>query len=217
MQRSLRGMPRAPRPAFIMLKERPPSRFSVNNLFAGGAYLKVDSTVGSLIDWVSVQCVQHVVPEAHARVRRSTTFRYGHSFRALSASSQLRGLLTRTPRVHARPRCVQFYNRECLFSRACDLRPGRSFANPRAEGTDEYTTCDGLLNESGGSWPQSSLFEIAASGVDLDKLVIGKPALSSGDASSGYIDPSTLAGCLAQAKAKGWGACRFAGSLLHAN
>ena len=76
----------------------------------------------------------------------------------------------------------------------------------RAEGTTEYTTCDGLLNTSGGDWPQSSLFEIAASGVALDKLVIGKPALSSGDASSGYIAPATLADCLEQAKSQGWGA-----------
>ena len=28
-------------------------RFSVNDLFAAGAYLKVDETVGDLIDWVS--------------------------------------------------------------------------------------------------------------------------------------------------------------------
>ena len=75
-----------------------------------------------------------------------------------------------------------------------------------AEGTTEYTTCDNLLNTSGGDWPQSALFEIAASGVALDKLVIGKPGLSAGDANSGYIAPATLAGCLAQAKAQGWGA-----------
>ncbi|TBU27275.1 glycoside hydrolase family 18 protein [Dichomitus squalens] len=106
--------------------------FSVSSTFAGGAYLKVDQTVGDAIDWYN----------------------------------------------------IQFYN----------------------QGTDEYTTCDGLLNTSGGSWPNSSLFEIAAQGVDLQKLVIGKPAQSAGDANNGFIDPTTLAGCLAQAKAKGWGA-----------
>ena len=74
-----------------------------------------------------------------------------------------------------------------------------------------YETCETLLNSAGGS----ALFEIP--NIDLNKLVIGKPALSSGDASSGYIDPSTLAGCLEQAKAKGWGTCRFAGSLWHVN
>ena len=73
------------------------------------------------------------------------------------------------------------------------------------EGTTEYTTCAGLLTTSSSTWPNSSLFQIAASGVPVNKLVIGKPA-NSGDASNGYIDPSTLAGCLAQAKAQGWSA-----------
>ncbi|VDC05090.1 unnamed protein product [Peniophora sp. CBMAI 1063] len=73
------------------------------------------------------------------------------------------------------------------------------------QGTSEYTTCAGLLTSSGGAWPQTSLFEIAASGVSLNKLVIGKPA-TAGDASNGYIAPATLAGCVSQAKAKGWSA-----------
>ena len=49
------------------------------------------------------------------------------------------------------------------------------------------------------------MFQIAANGVDLDKLVIGKPATAS-DASNGFIDPETLAGCVAQAKDQGWDA-----------
>lgn len=75
-----------------------------------------------------------------------------------------------------------------------------------AEGTSQYTTCDNLLNTSGGDWPKSSLFEIADAGVALNKLVIGKPAQAAGDANNGFIEPATLAGCLSQAKAKGWGA-----------
>jgi len=100
-------------------------------LFGGGAYLKVHSTVGSLIDWYN----------------------------------------------------VQFYN----------------------QGTNEYTTCNGLLTTSSSTWPNSALFQIAASGVPLSKLVIGKPA-NSGDASDGYMSTSTLAGCVAQAKNQGWNA-----------
>ncbi|KLO18244.1 glycoside hydrolase family 18 protein [Schizopora paradoxa] len=99
--------------------------------FGGGAYLTVDKTVGSLIDWYN----------------------------------------------------VQFYN----------------------QGTSEYTTCAGLLTQSSSTWPNSALFQIAASGISLDKLVIGKPA-NTGDASNGYIAPATLAGCVEQAKAKGWDA-----------
>ncbi|CDO78090.1 Glycoside Hydrolase Family 18 protein [Trametes cinnabarina] len=109
--------------------------FSVNNLFAAGAYLKVDQTVGNLIDWISP-----------------------------------------------------------------------SITSSFTTGTTEYTTCDNLLNTAGGDWPGSAVFEIAASGVNLNKIVIGKPGLSAGDASNGYIAPATLAGCVEQAKAKGWDA-----------
>jgi len=73
------------------------------------------------------------------------------------------------------------------------------------QGTTEYTTCAGLLTQSSSTWPNSALFQIAASGVSLDKLVIGKPA-NSADADNGYIAPATLATCLQQAKAKGWNA-----------
>jgi hypothetical protein len=43
------------------------------------------------------------------------------------------------------------------------------------QGTSEYTTCIGLLTQSSATWPNSALFQIAAGGFDLDKLVIGKP------------------------------------------
>ncbi|KAJ2976768.1 hypothetical protein NUW54_g11515 [Trametes sanguinea] len=130
--------------------------FSVNNLFSAGAYLKVDQTVGDLIDWVSL------------------SFMYvdRHRFEPNNSSSA------------TLPITVKFYN----------------------QGTTEYTTCDNLLNTAGGDWPGSAVFEIAASGVDLNKIVIGKPGLSVGDASNGYIAPATLATCVAQAKAKGWDA-----------
>ncbi|KAJ6455602.1 glycoside hydrolase family 18 protein, partial [Mycena vitilis] len=73
------------------------------------------------------------------------------------------------------------------------------------QGVTEYVDCAGLLTQSSSAWPQSSVFEIAANGVDLNKLVIGKPATTA-DANNGYMDPATLSGCLAQAKAKGWSA-----------
>ncbi|KAG9308480.1 glycoside hydrolase family 18 protein [Chiua virens] len=73
------------------------------------------------------------------------------------------------------------------------------------KGATEYTTCAGLLTASSSAWPETALFQIAANGVSLDKLVIGKPGTSS-DASNGYIDPSTLATCVAQAAGQGWDA-----------
>lgn len=85
--------------------ERTPCRFSVNNLFAGGAYLKVDETVGDLIDWVS--CSFRLTCNKQADRDNSTTSRY-----ALRRFHLARGLKTR------RTCCLQFYNRACYF---CNL------------------------------------------------------------------------------------------------
>ncbi|KAJ8095295.1 hypothetical protein PM082_010518 [Marasmius tenuissimus] len=71
------------------------------------------------------------------------------------------------------------------------------------QGISEYTTCNSLLTTSSSTWPQTALFQIAANGVPLSKLVIGKPA-TTGDANNGYMDPSTLATCLQTAKNQGW-------------
>ncbi|KAI5122931.1 hypothetical protein M0805_007609 [Coniferiporia weirii] len=70
---------------------------------------------------------------------------------------------------------------------------------------NDYTDCTSLLTKSSSTWPQTSVFEIAASGVELNKLVIGKPATAK-DASNGFIDTTTLATCLSQAKQKNWNA-----------
>ncbi|KAG6833011.1 hypothetical protein H0H87_012597 [Tephrocybe sp. NHM501043] len=99
------------------------------SIWPGGGYLKVHSSVGSLIDWYN----------------------------------------------------VQFYN----------------------QGTSEYTTCNGLLTASSGTWPESAVFQIVANGVPRSKIVIGKPATAS-EASNGFMDTSTLASCLQTAKAQGW-------------
>ncbi|KAJ7873427.1 glycoside hydrolase family 18 protein [Mycena leptocephala] len=73
------------------------------------------------------------------------------------------------------------------------------------QGATEYTTCAGLLTASSNTWPQSSVFQIAANGIPLNKIVIGKPATGA-DATNGFMDPATLSTCLAQAKAQGWSA-----------
>ncbi|KAJ7230292.1 glycoside hydrolase family 18 protein [Mycena pura] len=73
------------------------------------------------------------------------------------------------------------------------------------QGASEYTTCAGLLTASSSTWPESSVFQIAANGVPLNKIVIGKPAAGA-DATNGFMDPGTLSTCLAQAKAQGWSA-----------
>ncbi|KAG2157736.1 glycoside hydrolase family 18 protein [Suillus bovinus] len=73
------------------------------------------------------------------------------------------------------------------------------------QGTTEYTTCTGLLTESSTTWPNTSLFQIAAAGVSLDKLVIGKPATTS-DATNGYMNTTLLAECVEMAYEQGWDA-----------
>ncbi|KAK2460476.1 hypothetical protein APHAL10511_007523 [Amanita phalloides] len=71
------------------------------------------------------------------------------------------------------------------------------------QGPTEYTTSTGLLTTSSNTWPNSSVFQIHAGGVPLHKIVIGKPA-TPGDASTGYMDPNTLASCVSYAKNLGW-------------
>ncbi|KAF5392186.1 hypothetical protein D9757_001377 [Collybiopsis confluens] len=73
------------------------------------------------------------------------------------------------------------------------------------QGATEYTTCDGLLTESSSTWPGSSVFQIAARGVPLDKIVIGKPAAAN-NANNGLMTTSLLASCASQAVSKGWNA-----------
>lgn len=68
---------------------------------------------------------------------------------------------------------------------------------------NDYTTCTTLISKSSSQWPKTSVLEIAASGVPLSKIVIGKPG-GTGDASNGYIAPATLAQCVSQAKSSGW-------------
>lgn len=96
---------------------------------------------------------------------------------------------------------IQFYNRELDSSHNIIVFNITYFV----EGSTEYTTCAGLLTASSSQWPQSALFQIAASGVPLNKLVIGKPG-TSGDASNGFMSTSLLASCVSQAKAQGWNA-----------
>ncbi|KAF8334535.1 glycoside hydrolase [Amanita rubescens] len=71
------------------------------------------------------------------------------------------------------------------------------------QGANEYTTPQGLLTTSSSTWPDTAVFQIHASGVPLSKIVIGKPG-TPGDAATGYMGPSILASCLAQAKKSKW-------------
>jgi chitinase len=70
----------------------------------------------------------------------------------------------------------------------------------------EYTTCNGLLWKSSNVFPKSSVFEInSVAGVPLNKIVIGKPSAAY-QATNGWVDFQTLAGCITQAGNSGWDA-----------
>ncbi|KAK2459518.1 hypothetical protein APHAL10511_008460 [Amanita phalloides] len=71
------------------------------------------------------------------------------------------------------------------------------------QGRSEYITCHGLLTNSSKNFPQTTVFEIAANGVPMSKIVIGKPATTA-DANNGYMDPFTMSSCLSQAKGQKW-------------
>ncbi|KAK2460267.1 hypothetical protein APHAL10511_007656 [Amanita phalloides] len=75
------------------------------------------------------------------------------------------------------------------------------------QGATEYTTCNGLIVESSSAFPQSAAFQIAANGVLLNKIVIGKPATPN-DGHSGYMNTTTLASCLSEAKSFDWSKSR---------
>ncbi|EJD39830.1 glycoside hydrolase [Auricularia subglabra TFB-10046 SS5] len=67
-----------------------------------------------------------------------------------------------------------------------------------------YDTCETLLHESDGWFTGTSVFEIADSGVPLNKLVIGKPGAPEDATNTGYMHPADLGVCVTQAANEGW-------------
>ncbi|KAI0659627.1 glycoside hydrolase [Cubamyces menziesii] len=76
-----------------------------------------------------------------------------------------------------------------------------------------YEDCNTLLNSAGGS----SIFEIQKNGVDVNKLVIGKPGTTADITNGGFIDPATLGTCVQQAVQGGWNAGVMAFQFPHAD
>lgn len=50
------------------------------------------------------------------------------------------------------------------------------------------------------------MFEIRASGIPADKIVVGKPGSVQDTTNGGFIDPATLSTCVSQAVESGWDA-----------
>jgi chitinase len=78
------------------------------------------------------------------------------------------------------------------------------------QGATCYTTFETLFKSSNAgnacpSFPYTSVSEIAAYGVPLEAIVVGKP-LDSGDAGSGYVPPDSLHVFVTQAASLQWNA-----------
>ena len=68
-----------------------------------------------------------------------------------------------------------------------------------------YNTYENLFVKADGWTSNSAVFEIADNGVDINKIVVGKPVGPAGYASNGYVDPKSLNdfGCKALQE-RGW-------------
>ncbi|KAI9328856.1 glycoside hydrolase family 18 protein [Obelidium mucronatum] len=74
------------------------------------------------------------------------------------------------------------------------------------QGNTRYDTCETLFYASGNVFPGTSVFEITANGVELGKIVVGKPITRAGVVNSGFMEASDMARCFADARGKGWNA-----------
>ncbi|ORY50317.1 glycoside hydrolase, partial [Rhizoclosmatium globosum] len=166
------------------------------------AFVKQYQLDGADIDWEDNNSVQAGTGEAWL----------------IKFTTELRNQLPRPYVISHAPQAPYFINNKAIYPNGAYLAVDKAvgslidyyniqFYNQGSN--TRYDTCQTLLNQSGGDWPGTSLFEIAASGVPLNKLVIGKPITAAGAANTGYTDPATLASCVAQAKAKGWDAGVF--------
>lgn len=67
-----------------------------------------------------------------------------------------------------------------------------------------YQTYQTLFRTSDGWASGTSVYEMAAKGIDLNKIVVGKPVTRGDVVNTGYIDVGPLAGMLRQGRSGGW-------------
>ncbi len=89
---------------------------------------------------------------------------------------------------------------------------GISLTCPTESPDPGYDNCDQLLNST-----PSSIFGIQKSGVDINKLVIGKPGTTADITNGGLNAPAKLYPCIQTAIAGGWKAGVMAFQFPHAD
>jgi chitinase len=67
------------------------------------------------------------------------------------------------------------------------------------QGNTEYNTYEGLFTKSKGFFNATSVKEIAARGIPLEKIVVGKPASKAEADNTGYVDSQSLGQWVTQA------------------
>jgi chitinase len=63
---------------------------------------------------------------------------------------------------------------------------------------DAYTNFTTLFESSGGPWNKTSVMELNARGIPLNKIVIGKPVTQADASNTGYVAPADLKGLFNQ-------------------
>lgn len=81
------------------------------------------------------------------------------------------------------------------------------------QGAGYYEDCDGLFEKSPDFFKGTSVNEIAASGIPIEKIVIGKPG-GPGDGNNGIMDPAAIGSCISSKGNKAGGV--MAWQLSHA-
>ncbi|KAI1787344.1 chitinase [Ganoderma leucocontextum] len=76
-----------------------------------------------------------------------------------------------------------------------------------------YEDCDTLFRSAGGS----SVFEMRASGIPAEKIVVGKPGSARDTTNGGFMDPTVLGTCVSQAVQEGWDGGVMVYQYPHAN
>jgi hypothetical protein len=59
-------------------------------------------------------------------------------------------------------------------------------------GTSKYTTYEDIFIQSTGLYSNTSVQELVKSGIDVKKIIIGKPGIPSDISGTGWIDASFL-------------------------
>ena len=83
------------------------------------------------------------------------------------------------------------------------------------QGSSDYLTYETLFVKADGWSPNTALGQIAAKGIPMNKLVIGKPVTPGDVSNTGYVMQDTLAGIFKTARQGVWSECSKVGGVMN--